>query len=110
MPRLEAYFRVELPHHFCGDLGLGAPDIVRSEQYLPLKIVERDRVIIDHPQGADPGSGEILDGRRTDPARADHDHCRLQQFALPLAADLPEDDMAGVTVELRVGEGHGSPM
>ena len=89
-----------------GDLGLGAADIAGAEQDLALEIVERHPIVVDHPQRADARRGEILDGGRADPARADDRDCRAEQLPLSLAANLLEDDMAGVAVELGVGEAH----
>ena len=85
---------------------LAPPDIGGAEQDLALQIVERHAIVVDHPERADARRGEILDGRRADPARADDRDGRGEQLALPLAANLLEDDMAGVAVELGVAEAH----
>ena len=106
-PRLrEAHVRIEPRDRLAGDLGLGPADVGGAEQDLALEIVERDDVVVDHPERADAGGGEILDGRRADAAGADERDARREQLALALAANLLEDDVAGVAVELGVAEGH----
>src|SRR3546814_17585228 len=55
---------------------------------------------------ADARRGQILVDRRSQSARPDHRHPRAKQPQLPRAADLLQDDMTGVAVELFVAEIH----
>ena len=99
---------IEPGQRLAGDLGLGPADVGGPEQGLALEIVEGDDVVVDHPQRADSGGGEIVDGRRADAAGADHRDAGVEQLALALAANLLEHDVAGVAVELGVGGGSPS--
>src|SRR3546814_4488747 len=79
-------------------------DFARPEQYLPLKIGQRDVVVVDDRQTADARRREILDHRRAYAARADHRDARFQQPRLSRAADFLLDDEARITVKLRSEE------
>ncbi len=73
-------------------------------QDLALQVREVDGVVVDHAQRADPGGGQIEQQRRAEPAGADHQHSGIEQFGLPLLADLRQDQVAGIAVDLCVGE------
>ena len=60
-------------------------------------------MIVSRPM---PGPGERRDDRAADPARADHRDLRRLELALPDPADLRQDDVPRVALELVVGEGH----
>ena len=79
---------------------LAPADIRRGVNDLALQIGQRNDVVIDHTERADPGGGEIHQRRRTEAARADHQHGRLFQCRLAGAADLAQHDVAGVAFEL----------
>lgn len=78
------------------------PDILYSEQNLPLQIVEAYLVVIDDPKPPNTGGGEILNGGGSDSACTDDRYRRRKQPALTVPANLLQDDMAGVTVKLTV--------
>ena len=87
--------------------GLGFADLLRFVQHLALQVRQRDHVVIHHPDGADTGRGQIEDGRRAEPACANHQNpCRFQAL-LARAADLVQNQMPGVAFEFVFGEGHG---
>src|SRR3546814_19420499 len=69
-------------------------DFARPEQHLPLKIGQRDVVVVDDRQTADARRREILDPRSAYAARADHRDARFQQPRLSRAADFLPDDVA----------------
>ncbi len=66
---------------------------------MPLKIAHINRVIVDQGQPPNPGTGEILQGRRANPAAADQHDMRLRQGNLPDSADFGQHDMASETVQ-----------
>ena len=87
-------------------LDLGAADIGMTMDHLPLEVGERDRVVIDDAECADPGCCEIEQQRCAEPTRADHEHARRAQALLARPTDVAKHDMAGKTGEF-VGRKHG---
>ena len=71
---------------------------------LTLQIGQLDQIVIDDAERADPGRRQIEQQRCPQPAGADHQHARRQQPRLARLADLVEDQVAGIAVELRVGK------
>ena len=71
--------------------------------HLALQVGEIDRIGVDHPQPPDASRRQILQHRRTQPARADNEDRGRQQLLLPDATDFGQQDMAGVTLQLVVG-------
>ena len=61
----------------------GAPTSAVRVQHLPLQVREADRVVVDDPERADPGGGEVEQRRAAEPAGADHQHPRGAQPLLP---------------------------
>ncbi len=64
------------------------------------------RIVVDDGQSSDPGCREILNHRRSDSSGPDDRDMSGEQPALPFAAYLLEDDVAGIAVELGVAEDH----
>ena len=94
-----------------GDRGLGAldfgcADAISGVGDLALQVGEVDHIVIDHADGADTGGGEIEDQRRPQTAGADHQHFGIQQLLLADPAHFPQQDMAGVAVNLLLREIH----
>ena len=85
-----------------GRLDLQPTDIGGREQDLALEIGQGDLVVVDHGQPPDARRRQILDRGRADAARPDQDGMRIEQPLLPGPANLLEDDVAGITVELVV--------
>ncbi len=73
---------------------------------LALQVGQVDPVVVDDPDGSDPGGGEIEQHRRAEPAGADDQHARLQQPRLAFLADLVEDQMPGIALKLLLAEFH----
>ena len=63
-------------------------------------------IIVDDPDRADPRRCEVEDRRTADAACANYRDISRQQPGLTRAANLLEDDMAGVSFQLLVGKGH----
>ena len=88
-----------------GAVDLGHADAGGGVDDLALQVREVDHVVVDDADGADPGGGQIHRYRRAEAAGADHQHPRAEQPRLSGAADLAEQDVAGVAMNLVVGEG-----
>ncbi len=71
---------------------------------LPLEVRTRDRPAIGDADRADTRGSEVLDRRRTETARTDHEHPGLEETQLPRFADLVEHELSGVAVRLAVVE------
>ena len=73
-----------------------APDIDGGVNNLALQVRYIDDVVIDDPQRADPGCGEV--GRRdgTQPARSDDEHARRREVPLAAFADFGKEQVAGI--------------
>ena len=87
-------------------LGLWLADPRGRVDDLALQVREIDAVEIDDAQGADTGGGEVHQHRRAEAPRADHQHLGVDQPRLPDAADLGQDDVARVALQLGFGEIH----
>ena len=81
-------------------LDLGLADILRLVDDLALQIREVDDIEVDEADRADAGRCEVHRSRCAEAARADHEHLAAEQFLLPLAADLVEDDVARIAFNL----------
>ena len=103
--RLDRHLGIDRGERQARALDLGGADACGRVDDLALQIREIDRVVVDDAERADPGRGKIEQERRAEPARADHQHARRHQPRLPLLADLVENQVAGVALELRFGEG-----
>ncbi len=104
--RLRLHEMIQLPNELGGELGLGAPRIAFGEQRLAVEIGQLDRIIIDYGDLADARTGERRNDRAADPARSDDRDFRRFELALPDSAELRQDDVPRVPVELFVGEAH----
>ena len=89
-----------------GALGLEAADAARVVDDLALEIVACDAVVVDDADGADARRGEIEQERRAEPARAHDEHARRLQPLLAFAADLLQQQMALIALDLVLAE-HG---
>ena len=88
--------RADRVHGLGGRLGLGAPDVGDAVHHLALQVGRVDDVVVDHPDGAHPGGGEVEQGRRPEPPGTDDEHPGGPQPALPVAADVGQQQVAGV--------------
>ena len=84
-------------------LDLRLADVGRRVKDLPLEIRDVDGVAVHQPERADAGRRQVERGRRAEPAGADQEHLGAQQPALALVADLIQEEVAAVALDL-VGE------
>ena len=87
-----------------GGRGLGLAGLVFAENQLAVEVRQLDRVVVDDRQPPDAGAGERRQRRAADRARADQRDARRLQFALPRPADLRQDDLPRVALELGIGQ------
>ena len=105
--QLHRDMRIEPFDHRSGAVDLRRPDVGRRMDHLALQVRERHRVVVDDPDGADAGGGEIEQRRRAEPTRTDHQHPRALERVLPGPADLVQHDVAGIAFEFLRRE-HGA--
>ena len=72
--------------------------------HLALEVGRVDDVVVDDPERADPGGGEIERGRRAEAPGADQQHLRVEQLDLALDPDLGQKRVARVAVALLGGQ------
>ena len=75
-------------------------------QDLSLQVREVDDIAIDQTDGAATGGSEVESGRGAEPAGADEQDFRLAQLHLALAADLAENNLTAVSLNLLFCEFH----
>ena len=69
-------------------------------QQLPLQVADVDDVEIDDAERADAGGRQVHRGGRSETARADAQHLRGFQRALPVHADFGKDQVTAVAPDL----------
>src|ERR1700737_2510454 len=97
----------------CGEcraraLYLEVADALGRMDDLALQIGQVDPVRSGDADRPDPGGPEVEQHGRAEPAGADDEHARLQQPDLALLADLVEDQVTGVALELLLAQLHRS--
>src|SRR5690606_22238710 len=108
-PEVEGFdvdVRVQSPDGFACTVDLRYADIRSVMQDLPLQVVQRDDIIIDDPDGADTGRGEIKRNRRAKAAGAHDQDTRLFQPLLARATDIPQNEMPLVALDFFGTERH----
>ena len=103
---LDRDFRVDRRQGFAAGLHFRQADRGRGVQDLPLQVGEIDDIAIDETNGADTGGSKIESGRRAEPPGADEQDLRLAQLQLALAADIAEDNLPAVSLNLLFSEFH----
>ena len=101
----EGHVRVDVGSEGASALGLGLPDGLRLVHDLALQVGEGNRIVVDYPERADAGSGEIGDHRAAEAARADYQHLGGLELLLARTADALEHQVPRVTPGL-VGTQH----
>src|SRR5262245_6278912 len=91
--------RVDAADGRCRALDLGRADVRGAVDHLPLQVRQRDRIVVDDAERAHPGSREIHERRRAEPAGADDQDTRALERGLTRSADFVQYDVAGVTFE-----------
>ncbi len=89
-----------------GAFHLGPADRRGRVHDLALEIGEIHGVVVDHPDGTHPGRRQVQQQGRAQPAGADHQHPGIQQPRLALAADLAQQDVARITLDLLLVKVH----
>jgi hypothetical protein len=101
---LDRHVRVQ-PLDQCGRaVDLGPAEVRSAVDDLALQIGQRHGIVIDDAERADARRGEIEQHRRAEPAGADHQHPGAAQRELARSTDLAQYDVAGVSLELLVGQ------
>ncbi len=92
----------------CEPLGRGTDfviaDVADAKEDLPLKVRGADDVDVDQADHPHARGREVQRDRAAQPARADAQHLRVEQFLLTFDADFGEDQVALVAVDLIGGE------
>ena len=86
-------------HCVLGREYFGYTDIFVTVDNLPLQVGVFHDVVINHTDGAHTRRSQILQRGRTQTASADHQHLGVFQLFLPLPADFPQHDVAGVAIQ-----------
>ena len=87
---------------------LGDADPVGRVDHLALEVGEVDDVVVDDPERADAGRGEVQRGRRAETAGAEQQDLGVEQLLLALDADLGDQQVARVALALLGGERAGT--
>ena len=83
---------------------LGTPDVGRVVQELAVEVRQLDGVVVDHAEAPDARGREVEGDRGAQGAGADHEDARVAQRELGGRAPLRQRELAGVALDLRVGE------
>src|SRR5207237_3470097 len=81
-------------------LDLRFADVRGRVQHLPLEVRDVYDVAVHEAEGAHAGRGEVERRRRAEPARADQQDFAAQKPALSLVADLRQEEVAAVALDL----------
>ena len=100
--------RIEARDRLRGAVDLLAADVAGRVQHLAMQIGERDDVVVDDPERADAGAGEILQRRRAEPAGPDRQRARRLELVLPRPADAAQHDLPRIALDLFLAEFHRS--
>ncbi len=103
---LDRHVRIERRQPPGRRLDLDDTHIGGLEQHLALQIGHLDDIGIDQPQMADASGGEVQRRWGAQAARPDDEHLGGLQRLLPGAADLAQDQVAGVALDLIGGKAH----
>ena len=84
--------------------GLGPADVGDAVHDLALQVGGVDDVVVDDPDGADPGGRQVEQCGRPQAAGSDDEHARGAQPALAVAAEIGQEQVAGVAGAFPRGE------
>ena len=93
------HVRIEARDHIGGARDLRTADRLGRMDDLALQVRQRDGVVVDHAERADPGGSEVKQCRAAEPPGPDHQHTSRFQGRLAGAADLADHDVARVTLQ-----------
>ena len=94
--RLDLHGRVDAPKRLPREVGLPAADLSERVEGLTVQIARLERIAIDDAEAADAGSGEVLQHRHAEAARADHEHPAALEPGLTLGADFPQEHLSRI--------------
>src|SRR6476659_159352 len=97
---------IQAVHELKRQIGLRIASIPFTEEWLAMQIRQFHLVGVDDRKVADARPGERRDNRAADAAGADNCDFRCFELALPYPADLRQDDVPRIAVELSVGKVH----
>ena len=103
---LDGDMRIEPVDHRRRAVDLRHAEVRRGMDHLPLQVRQRDHVVVDDAERADPGGGQVKQHRRAEAAGADHQHPRAAERGLSWPAHLAQHDVARIAFEF-VGTEHG---
>ena len=92
--------RILRQHRGLGRKHLGYSDILIAVDDLALQVCVLHHVVVDDPDGPDPGCGKVLQCRRTEPASPNHEDLGVPKRLLPRSANFAQHDMAGIALKL----------
>ena len=101
---LDVDLGVERGQAVASGLQLRAADVRRAMQNLSLKVALVDGVEIDDAERADAGRGQVQRRRRSQAAGADAQHAPALDAPLPFHADLRQDEVTAVALDLGVAQ------
>src|SRR5207302_3062588 len=104
--RDHVHVRVEGPQAPGARLDLRLADVGRGVQNLALQVREVDDVTVHEPDRPHAGRGQVERRRRPEAAGADEEDLRPEERALPLLADLAQQEVPAVALDL-VGRERG---
>jgi len=81
-------------------------DVAGAVNDLTLQVRQVHHIIIDDADRADAGGRQIHRGRRSQTARADDQHSRGEQLLLSAYADLLQNQMPRISLQLVIRESH----
>ena len=87
-----------------GRVDLRHADPLAGVDHLALEVGQVDLVVVDDPERADAGRGEVQRGRRAEAAGAEQQHLGVEQLLLALGADLGQQQVARVALALLGGQ------
>src|SRR5258708_22877856 len=82
------------------------PRVALAKQRLAVEVGKLDHVVVDNRQRAYAGAGKRRNHCAADSARADDADRHGLELALPDAADLRQDNVPRIALDLCVGEAH----
>ena len=101
---LDMHLGVDRGQAVASGLQLRAADVRRPMQNLSLQIAFVDVVEIDDAERADTGGGKIKRGGRPEASRTHAQHAPALDAALPIHADLGQDEVTAVALNLGVAQ------
>ncbi len=97
---LDLDVRVQRSDRLLRRVDLGDTDALGVVDHLALEVGEVDDVVVDDPERADPGRGQVQRRGRAEAAGAEQQHLGVEQLLLAVDPDLVKQQVARVAVAL----------